>query len=95
MLAPVPGELIPIGRRPKQVASFAGAGAPARFQAWREQNAGMLDAVPVGALRVEHEGFGPSRTIRVRIDEEHLPAGLEGPDEAGAGDGLPPHPPAA
>jgi len=91
----VPGELVPIGRRPKQVASFAGPGAPSRFQAWREANAAALDAVPVDALRVEHAGFGRSRTIRIRIAEEHLPPGLEGPDEAGPGDGLPPTPAAA
>ena len=91
----MPGELVPIGRRPKQVASFAGPGAPSRFQTWREANAAALDAVPVDALRVEHAGFGRSRTIRIRIAEEHLPPGLEGPDEAGPGDGLPPTPAAA
>jgi hypothetical protein len=86
----VPGELVPIGRRPKQVASFAGPGAPGRFKAWREANAALLDGVPVEALRVEHAGFGPARTIRVRIAEDAIPAGLEGPDEAGPADGLPP-----
>lgn len=86
----MPGELRPIGRRPKQVASFAGPGAPARFQAWREANAAALDAVPVDALRVEHSGFGAGRTIRIRIAEDAIPPGLEGPDEAGPGDGLPP-----
>jgi len=86
----MPGELLPIGRRPKQVASFAGPGAPARFQAWREANAAALAAVPVEALRVEHAGFGVARTIRIRIGEDAIPDGLEGPDEAGAGDGLPP-----
>lgn len=91
----MPGELVPIGRRPKQVASFAGPGAPARFQAWREANEEALAGVPVEALRVEHAGFGAARTIRVRIAEDAIPAGLEGPDEAGAADGLPPHPPAA
>ena len=86
----MPGELRPIGRRPKQVASFTGRGAPTRFQAWLDANAGALEAVPVEALRVEHAGFGAARTIRVRIAEEAIPPGLEGPDEAGAGDGLPP-----
>jgi hypothetical protein len=86
----VPGELRPIGSRPRQVASFTGPGAAARFQAWREANAAALAAVPVEALRVEHAGFGAARTIRVRIAEEAIPPGLEGPDEAGPGDGLPP-----
>jgi hypothetical protein len=91
----MPGELVPIGRRPKQVASFAGPGAPARFQAWREANAALLGTIPVEALRVEHTGFGAGRTIRVRVAEDAIPAGLEGPDEAGAADGLPPTPSAA
>jgi len=88
----VPGELVPIGRRPTLVASFAGPGAAERFAAWQLANAAALAAVPAGAFRVEHTGAGVGRTIRVRVDEEHLPAGLEGPDEAGAGDGLPPAP---
>jgi hypothetical protein len=86
----VPGELVPIGRRPKLVASFAGPGAVERFAGWRAQHAEMLGAVPAEAFRVEHGGAGAGRTIRVRIDEAHLPEGLDGPDEAGAGDGLPP-----
>jgi hypothetical protein len=86
----VPGELVPIGRRPKLVASFAGPGAAERFGAWRAERAEVLGSVPPEALRVEHAGAGASRTIRVRIDEAHLPAGLDGPDEAGAADGLPP-----
>jgi hypothetical protein len=91
----VPGELVPIGRRPKLVASFAGVGAGERFAAWQEANAAALGVVAVGAFRVEHTGAGAARRIRVRVDEEHVPAGLEGPDEAGAGDGLPPTPAAA
>jgi hypothetical protein len=86
----VPGELVPIGRRPKLVASFAGTGAAERFAAWRAQHAEVLGSVPSEAFRVEHAGAGVGRTIRVRIDEGHLPAGLDGPDEAGAADGLPP-----
>lgn len=81
---------MPIGRRPKLVASFAGPGAAERFAAWRAERAEVLGSVPPEALRVEHAGAGASRTIRVRIDEAHLPAGLDGPDEAGAADGLPP-----
>jgi hypothetical protein len=86
----VPGELVPIGRRPRLVASFAGPGAAERFAAWRAEHAELLGSVPPEALRVEHGGAGAGRTIRVRIDEGHLPAGLDGPDEAGAADGLPP-----
>jgi hypothetical protein len=91
----VPGELVDIGRRPKLVASFAGRGATARFDAWREQNAELLARVPPTALRVEYAAAADGRTIRVRIDESELPAGLSGPDEAGAADGLPPGPAAA
>jgi hypothetical protein len=91
----VPGELVPIGRRPKLVASFTGPGAALRFEEWRAANAALLAAVPPGSLRVEYGGAGVAQTIRVRIAEEHLPAGLTGPDEAGAGDGLPPSPTAA
>lgn len=81
---------MPIGRRPKLVASFAGPGAAERFAAWRAERVELLGSVPAEAFRVEHGGAGASRTIRVRIDEGHLPAGLDGPDEAGAADGLPP-----
>lgn len=91
----MPGELVPIGRRPTLVASFAGAGAVERFAAWQEANGATLADVPPGAFRVEHTGAGAGRRIRVRIDEAHVPQGLEGPDEAGAADGLPPAPSAA
>ncbi len=77
------------------MASFAGPGAAGRFDDWRRENATLLAEVPVTAMRVEYEGFGPARTIRLRIEEEHLPNGLQGPDEAGAAAGLPPRPPAA
>lgn len=88
----MPGELRGIGRRPKLVASFAGPGAAGRFGEWRARNAHLLADVPVEALRVEYGRAGAQRLIRVRIDEAHLPPGLEGPDEAGAADGLPPRP---
>jgi hypothetical protein len=89
------GELLDIGRRPKLVASFAGRGASGRFQAWQRANAETLARVPLEALRVEYGRAGSDRWIRVRIDERHLPDGLEGPNEAGAADGLPPGPAAA
>jgi hypothetical protein len=91
----VPGELRRIGRRPKLVASFAGPGAAERFHEWRTRNAELLAAVPVEAFRVEYGRAGAQRLIRARIDEAHAPAGLDGPDEAGAADGLPPRRPAA
>ncbi len=91
----MPGELRFIGRRPKLVASFAGPGAATRFGEWRERNAALLASVPTVALRVEYGRAGSHRLVRVRIDEEHVPAGLNGPDEAGAADGLPPRDPAA
>ena len=91
----MPGELVFIGRRPKLVASFAGPSAARRFGEWRERNAELLARVPVAALRVEYGRAGSERLIRVRIDENAVPPGLDGPDEAGAADGLPPHDPAA
>jgi hypothetical protein len=91
----VPGELVFIGRRPKLVASFAGPGAAARFAEWRAANAELLAAIPSETVRVEYGRAGAHRLIRVRVDESALPAGLEGPDEAGAADGLPPTTPAA
>jgi hypothetical protein len=91
----VTGELLPIGRRPKLVASFAGRGAAGRFAEWRVTNAELLSAVPVEATRVEYGRAGSSRLIRVRIEERFVPSALAGPDEAGAADGLPPRTPAA
>lgn len=91
----MPGELVNIGRRPKLVASFVGPAAASRFVEWRRLNASALALVPAGALRVEYARAGSERWIRVRIDEAHLPDGLEGPNEAGAADGLPPGPAAA
>ena len=89
------GELLPIGRRPKLVASFTGPGAAGRFAEWRAANGDLLADVPVEAMRVEYGRAGSSRLIRVRIEEHFLPAALAGPDEAGAADGLPPRTPAA
>ena len=84
------GELVPIGRRPKLVASFVGPGAAERFAEWRAANDELLAAVPVDTMRVEYGRAGSQRLIRVRVEEERVPAGLSGPDEAGAADGLPP-----
>lgn len=86
----MPGELIPIGRRPTLVASFAGPDAAARFAAWRAQAAALLADVPPEAVRVEYTGQGAGRAIRVRVDEPYAAPGLAGPNEAGAADGLPP-----
>jgi hypothetical protein len=91
----VAGELLDIGRRPKLVASFAAPRAAERFNEWRERNAELLASVPAEALRVEYGRTGEGVYVRVRIDEAHVPSGLEGPDEAGAGAGLPPRPSAA
>ena len=89
------GELVDIGRRPKLVASFAGRGAGERFRGWRDENAELLAGVPIDAVRVEYGSAASGQIVRVRIDESHLPPGLEGPDEAGPADGLPPRNPAA
>jgi hypothetical protein len=86
----MPGELVPIGQRPTLVASFGGPGAAARFAAWRAQAAALLAGVPPEAVRVEYAGQGAARTIRVRVDEAYATPELRGPNEAGAGDGLPP-----
>jgi hypothetical protein len=73
----VAGELLPIGTRPKLVASFDPPGADDAFRRWRRANAEALDRVPAEALRVEY-GRAPEGGlfVRVRIDEEHLPAAL-------------------
>ena len=86
----MPGELIPIGRRPKLVASFAGPGAAERFQAWLDANGELLAALSPTDFKVEYSSAGSERVIRVRVEELALPAGLKGPNEAGAADGLPP-----
>lgn len=72
----MPGELLPIGTRPKLVASFGPPQADEAFRRWREENASALDAVPAAAMRVEY-GRAPNGGlfVRVRIDEQHLPPG--------------------
>ena len=72
-----PGELIPIGTRPRLVASFDPPGAAAAHRAWRDRNADALAAVPPGALRVEY-GRAPAGGlfVRVRLAEEYVTRGL-------------------
>jgi hypothetical protein len=71
------GELLPIGTRPRLVASFDPPGAAEAFRAWRERHADVLAAVPPEALRVEY-GRAPAggRYVRVRVAEEHTVQGL-------------------
>ncbi len=76
------GELVDIGKRPLLVASFEPPGAAARFNAWREEHAGALAAVPEEALRVEYGRTGQGLFVRVRIDEQHVPDGLVPPPPA-------------
>jgi hypothetical protein len=71
------GELLPIGTRPKLVASFDPPDAAGRFNAWRERNAAVLAAVPATAWRVEYGRTGAGAYVRVRIDEDDLPDGLQ------------------
>jgi hypothetical protein len=74
----VAGELMPIGTRPKLVASFEPPGAADAFRAWRQRRADALAAVPAEALRVEYgRAAGGGLFVRVRIDEAHIPDGLE------------------
>jgi hypothetical protein len=74
----VAGELMPIGTRPKLVASFEPPGAADAFRAWRKSHADALAAVPAEALRVEYgRAAGGGLFVRVRIDEAHIPDGLE------------------
>ena len=67
------GELLPIGTRPRLVASFDPPGAAEAFRDWRERHAHVLAAVPPEALRVE---YGRAQTgglfVRVRVAEKHL-----------------------
>ena len=73
------GELLPIGTRPVLVASFEPPGAEGAYRRWLEANTGALAVVPQKAMRVEY-GRAPQGGlfVRVRIDEEHVPAGLAG-----------------
>jgi hypothetical protein len=73
----MPGELVPIGTRPRLVASFDPPGADEAYGRWREAHADALDAVPAEAMRVEYgRAPGGGLVVRVRIDEEHLPQPL-------------------
>jgi hypothetical protein len=75
----VAGELVPIGTRPKLVASFDPPDAEARFREWQAAHAGELEALPGEAWRVEYGRTGAGAYVRVRIDEEHLPVAFTGP----------------
>jgi hypothetical protein len=72
----VAGELLPIGMRPKLVASFDPPDAEARFREWEAAHAAALAAIPADAWRVEYGRTGVGPYVRVRVDEAHLPAGL-------------------
>jgi hypothetical protein len=72
----VAGELLPIGTRPRLVASFDPPDAVARFEEWRAAHAGELAAIPQQAWRVEYGRTGVGPYVRVRVDEAHLPQGL-------------------
>jgi hypothetical protein len=74
----VAGELLPIGTRPKLVASFDPPGADEAFRRWRREHAEAFAGVPADALRVEYgRAARGGLFVRVRIDEEHLPAALD------------------
>jgi hypothetical protein len=75
----MPGELLPIGTRPKLVASFDPPGADAAYKRWHEEHAASLASVSADSMRVEY-GRAPSGGlfVRVRIDEQDLPADLGG-----------------
>ena len=74
------GELRPIGTRPKVVASWDPPGAAEGFRRWQAEHGEALGEVPPEALRVEY-GRAPQGGlyVRVRIDEEHVPASLVTP----------------
>jgi hypothetical protein len=73
----VAGELLPIGTRPKLVASFDPPDAVARFDEWRAAHAHALAEIPGEAWRVEYGRTGVGPYVRVRVDEEHLPDELQ------------------
>ncbi len=70
------GELLPIGMRPKLVASFDPPNAEERFREWEAAHAEALAEIPVEAWRVEYGRTGVGPYVRVRVDESHLPEGL-------------------
>jgi hypothetical protein len=72
----VAGELLPIGTRPKLVASFDPPDAEGRFREWQAAHAQTLAGIPAEAWRVEYGRTGAGSYVRVRVDEEHLPDGL-------------------
>jgi hypothetical protein len=73
------GELLPIGTRPKLVASFEPPQADEAFRRWHEERAAVLAEVPAESLRVEYgRAPGGGLFVRVRIDEKDIPAGLSG-----------------
>jgi hypothetical protein len=72
----VAGELLPIGTRPKIVASFEPPDAVKRFEEWRAAHADVLAEIPVEAWRVEYGRTGVGPYVRVRVDEAHLPDSL-------------------
>jgi hypothetical protein len=73
----VTGELLPIGTRPKLVASFDPPDAEARFREWEAAHEEALAAIPAVAWRVEYGRTGVGPYVRVRVDEAHLPDGLD------------------
>jgi hypothetical protein len=72
----VAGELLPIGTRPKLVASFDPPDAVKRFEEWRAAHGDALAEVPAEAWRVEYGRTGVGPYVRVRVDEAHLPEAL-------------------
>ena len=79
----MPGELIPIGTRPKLVASFDPPGADEAFRKWQEEHSEALSGVPPHALRVENgRAAAGGLYVRVRIDEAHVPPDLGGGPKA-------------
>jgi len=73
----VTGELRPIGTRPRLVASFDPPRADEAFRRWRDAHERALAEVPTAAMRVEYgRAPGGGLLVRVRIDEEHVPADL-------------------
>jgi hypothetical protein len=73
----VAGELLPIGTRPKLVASFDPPDAEARFREWQATHADALAGIPAEAWRVEYGRTGVGAYVRVRVDEAHFPQSLE------------------